>query len=53
MAKAEQLLQADDLKLPELAQLVGYSSLSHFVSAFKKYSGKSPKEYRERIHRTR
>ncbi len=53
MAKAEQLLQADGLKLPELALLVGYSSLSHFVSAFKKFSGKSPKEYRERIQRTR
>lgn len=53
MAKAEQLLQADDLKLPELALLVGYSSLSHFVSAFKKFSGKSPKEYRERLQRTR
>ncbi|QSF46747.1 helix-turn-helix transcriptional regulator [Paenibacillus tianjinensis] len=53
MAKAEQLLQADSLKLQELALLVGYSSLSHFVSAFKKFSGKSPKEYRERLQRTR
>lgn len=53
MAKAEQLLQEQGLKLTELPLLVGYSSPGHFVSAFKKYSGKSPKEFRERLHKTR
>ncbi len=53
MGRAEQLLPDDRLKLTDLAPLVGYDSSSHFVSAFKKYSGKSPKEYRERLQRSR
>lgn len=53
MAKAEQLLQDYALKLTDLAALVGCSSMSHFVSAYKKYSGLSPKEYRERVLRNR
>ena len=53
MAKAEQLLLDDSLKLTDLSLIVGYSSPSHFVSTFKKYSGKSPKEYRERLQKNR
>lgn len=47
ITKAEQLLQESNLKLSDIAMLVGYSSSSYFNSAFKKYCGKSPKEYRE------
>ncbi|WP_241781779.1 helix-turn-helix transcriptional regulator [Paenibacillus sp. DMB5] len=53
MGRAEQLLPDERLKLTDLAPLVGYASSSHFASAFKKYSGKSPKEYRERLQRSR
>ncbi|WP_342565459.1 AraC family transcriptional regulator [Paenibacillus sp. FSL R7-0345] len=52
MGRAEQLLPDEKLKLTDLAPLVGYASLSHFVSAFKKYSGKSPKEFRERLQKS-
>ncbi|WP_339219425.1 helix-turn-helix domain-containing protein [Paenibacillus sp. FSL H8-0332] len=47
MTKAEQLLQENELKLTDIAMLVGYSSSSYFSTSFKKNSGKSPKEYRE------
>ncbi|MNI64766.1 HTH-type transcriptional activator Btr [compost metagenome] len=53
MAKAEQLLQDDSLKLTDLALMAGYSSPSHFVAAFKKYSGVSPKDYRARLQKNR
>lgn len=53
MGRAEQLLPDVSLKLSDLALLVGYDSPGHFVSAFKKYSGRSPKEYRERLLRNR
>ncbi|MNC47164.1 HTH-type transcriptional activator RhaS [compost metagenome] len=48
MAMAEQLLQENELKASDIARLVGYSGFSSFSTAFKKYSGKSPKDYRER-----
>ncbi|MGG4553876.1 helix-turn-helix domain-containing protein [Paenibacillus humicus] len=47
MAKAVQLLQENELKLTDIAMLVGYSSSSYFSTAFKKNMGKSPKDYRE------
>lgn len=47
MAKAEQLLQENELKLTDIAMLVGYSSSSYFSTSFKKNMGKSPKDYRE------
>jgi two-component system response regulator YesN len=47
MAKAEQLLRENELKLTDIATLVGYSSSSYFSTSFKKHFGVSPKEYRE------
>ncbi|WP_239712090.1 helix-turn-helix domain-containing protein [Paenibacillus sp. 19GGS1-52] len=47
ITKAEQLLRENELKLTDIAMLVGYSSSSYFSTSFKKYCGKSPKEYRE------
>ncbi|OKP96948.1 helix-turn-helix domain-containing protein [Paenibacillus sp. P46E] len=49
MAEGEQLLQENKLKLTDIAMFTGYSSFTGFCSAFKKYSGKSPKDYRERV----
>lgn len=49
MAKAEELLQDNELKVGDIAGLAGYSGFGDFSASFKKYSGKSPKEYRERL----
>ncbi|WP_379134234.1 helix-turn-helix domain-containing protein [Paenibacillus sp. sgz500958] len=47
ISKAEQLLRENELKLTDIAMLVGYSTSSYFSTCFKKSFGKSPKEYRE------
>ncbi|WP_372662231.1 helix-turn-helix domain-containing protein [Cohnella sp.] len=49
LTKAEQLLKEDELKLTDITTLVGYSSSSYFSTAFKKFYGMSPKEYREKF----
>lgn len=46
IGKATQLLRENELKLTDIAMLVGYSSSSYFSTAFKKSLGVSPKEYR-------
>jgi two-component system response regulator YesN len=45
--RAAVLLKESELKLTDIATLVGYSSSSYFSTAFKKFYGKGPKEYRE------
>lgn len=50
MNKAGELLAQSELKLTDIAMLVGISSSSYFSTSFKKYYGMSPKEYRERQH---
>lgn len=49
MDKAAALLKENELKLTDIAILVGYSSPSYFSTAFKKCYGVSPKEYREQM----
>lgn len=46
--KAIQLLDDPDHTLAEIAYLTGFSDQSHFNRIFKKYTGKSPSEYRKR-----
>ncbi|SDE19521.1 two-component system, response regulator YesN [Paenibacillus sp. UNCCL117] len=46
MDKALALIKENQLKLTDIATLVGYSSSSYFSTVFKKYYGASPKEYR-------
>jgi two-component system, response regulator YesN len=45
--KAEDLLIHSDLKVYEIAVKVGYVNLDYFYVKFKKYTGKSPNEYRK------
>ncbi|MFC0216742.1 response regulator [Paenibacillus chartarius] len=52
LSKAVVLLKDRELKLTDIATLVGYSSSSYFSTAFKKYYGKGPKEYREELLRS-
>jgi two-component system response regulator YesN len=49
LSRAADLLQESELKLTDIATLVGYSSSSYFSTAFKKFYGKGPKEYREEL----
>ena len=44
--KAAALLRNGDLRVSEIAFTAGFQSLSQFNRVFKKFSGKSPSEYR-------
>ena len=44
--KSKQLLTTTQLTVTDIAFEVGYNSLSKFISAFQKYTGKIPSEYR-------
>ena len=48
MEKAKQLLKDARFKISDIASRVGYSDGNYFGKSFKKYSGFSPSEYRER-----
>jgi AraC-like DNA-binding protein len=48
MEQARRLLLGGS-NVSEAADSVGYSSLSHFISEFKRYFGKSPKAYTQRL----
>lgn len=46
MEKAMELLKFSSGKIYEIATLVGYNDVYYFSYSFKKYTGQSPKEYR-------
>jgi AraC-like DNA-binding protein len=45
MQKARELLEVRKLHIQEVASLVGYSNPSHFIAAYKKKFGVTPKQY--------
>ena len=45
MEVARKLLESDDYNVNEVALKVGYSTASHFIAAFKKKFGTTPKKY--------
>ncbi|MDT8860194.1 response regulator [Alkalihalobacillus sp. MEB130] len=45
--KAKELLTENDLKIYEIAEMVGFISPPHFNRVFKQINGYSPKEYRK------
>lgn len=49
MKKAESLLKDSQLKIIDIANLVGFSSAGYFSTVFKKYSGHSPLEFRKQL----
>jgi AraC-like DNA-binding protein len=49
MARAEQLLQEGRLSLPEVATQSGFADASSFSRAFKRATGLTPAEHRERL----
>ena len=51
MGRAVELLERTDKKIYEIAEEVGYSSVSYFSTAFKKTFGQNPNEYQLRARR--
>lgn len=49
MEKAKQLLSDPKYKISEISSKVGYTDGNYFGKSFKKYSGFSPSEYREKM----
>lgn len=49
MEKAKQLLSDARYKIADISSRVGYSDGNYFGKSFKKYTGLSPSEYREKI----
>ena len=49
ISEAKHLLSHSDKSLLLIGSYLGYSSQSHFCRVFKKYTGVSPKEYRETL----
>jgi AraC-like DNA-binding protein len=45
MNTARDLLDSKQFKVNEIAEKVGYSNVSHFIEAFKRKFGKTPKQY--------
>ncbi len=45
--EAKRLLRYTNKPIPSISAYLGFSSQSHFSRVFKKYSGKTPNEYRE------
>lgn len=50
MNKAIEMLRDTDLKIQEIASLVGYYTVASFNRVFKKYTGVTPSEFRKRNH---
>lgn len=46
--RACELLRKSDIEISQVAYTLGYSSQSHFSTTFKKFTGFTPTEYRER-----
>jgi AraC-like DNA-binding protein len=49
LKEAQKLLAAGELNVTEVAECVGFESLSHFGRVFKASMGMSPKDYRKRF----
>lgn len=47
ITNARRLLEETNLKVYQISEMVGYSSIDYFYMKFKKYVGISPKEYRK------
>lgn len=46
MEKAKRLLVHSEFKIYEIAEICGYNNVKHFISAFKKYTGTTPLQYK-------
>ena len=46
--EASRLLRKSDMKIYEVAEMVGYKDITYFSVTFKKFVGVSPSEYQDR-----
>ena len=46
---AEKLLLTNDLSIEEISEKMGFNSASYFRRIFRKYVGKSPREYKNSV----
>ncbi len=51
MERAKELLEDSQYKIVDISAKVGYSDGNYFGKTFKKYTGLSPSEYREKMNR--
>jgi two-component system, response regulator YesN len=49
METAKQLLERSDMRIIDISSEIGYDDAPHFAKTFKKYTGISPKEYRQSL----
>lgn len=49
MEKAKELMHREDINIAEVAFMVGYDDYTYFSKVFKKHTGVSPREYRNRL----
>lgn len=49
MERAKELMKNPSRKIYEVAMEAGYDNIPYFSTAFKKYTGSSPSEYRQRL----
>lgn len=47
MAAASQYLLTTDLSVTEISERTGFSSIEHFSAAFRRFTGRSPRDYRK------
>jgi AraC-like DNA-binding protein len=47
MERAQRLLRTDDQTVTDVSYDLGFDSVSHFITTFKKYVGVTPKTYQE------
>ncbi|MBP3663977.1 MAG: helix-turn-helix transcriptional regulator, partial [Tyzzerella sp.] len=44
-----ELLRNKDLSILTISEMIGYNSLSHYITTFKKHTGFSPQKYRSEL----
>lgn len=49
MRRAKELLETNEVKIQEIADMLGFSSPTNFARFFRKYGGVTPLEYRESV----
>ena len=51
MEAARNMLKYSDYSYSEISSILAFSSQSHFIRAFKKHNGDTPRAYREKNYR--